>query len=178
MITYTWKHIRRTPLYGLCLVLLTGIVAAVLCGLQAWNRQEQIRYREIYKTIPVTLRVTDLSGSRWDKLKADWEETTIYSFGMGLACPSEPTFPYEAVELYEEAGMINVSNYLYIVATEDCVDLFVEHLLTEGAIIDGTRVEYASSTNSDGNTVLTADAYTVEIEWDSSNGMILATFTY
>ena len=70
MITYTWKHIRRTPLYGLCLVLLTGIVAAVLCGLQAWNRQEQIRYREIYKTIPVTLRVTDLSGSRWDKLKA------------------------------------------------------------------------------------------------------------
>ena len=67
MITYTWKHIRRTPLYGLCLVLLTGIVAAVLCGLQAWNRQEQIRYREIYKTIPVTLRVTDLSGSRWEQ---------------------------------------------------------------------------------------------------------------
>ena len=114
----------------------------------------------------------------WDKLKADWEETTIYSYGMGLACPSEPTFPYEAAELYEEAGMINVSNYLYIKATQDCVDLFIEQLLTEGAIIDGTRVEYASSTNSDGNTVLTADVYSVVIEWDSSNEMILATFTY
>ena len=114
----------------------------------------------------------------WDKLKADWEETIIYSNGIGLACPSEPTFPYEAVELYDEVGTINASNYLYIVATQDCVDLFVEHLLTEGAIINGNRVEYASSTNSDGNTVLTADAYTVVIEWDSSNGMILATFTY
>lgn len=114
----------------------------------------------------------------WDKVKADWEKTTIYSLGMGLACPSEPTFPYESVELYEEVGMINASNSLYILATEDCVDLFVEHLLAEGAIIDGTRVEYASSTNSDGNTVLTADAYTVVIEWDSSNGMVLATFTY
>lgn len=70
MITHALKRIQRAPLPALAVLLFAAILTAVLCGLQAANEQEVEDYKEIYRTTPVTLTVTNLTGTQSDGLDA------------------------------------------------------------------------------------------------------------
>lgn len=64
MLTKIKKRFRRAPAFALSVLLLTAVLSASLCGLQAANEAEQRHYEELWESTPVKLVVTDLSGSR------------------------------------------------------------------------------------------------------------------
>lgn len=70
MITQTLRRIQRAPLPALAVLLFTAILGMVLCGLQAANEQDVEDYKMIYQTTPVTLTVTNLTGTQSDDLEA------------------------------------------------------------------------------------------------------------
>lgn len=70
MIKYTWRRFCRTPVPAIAVALFAAILAAVLCGLQAANEQEENNYQEICRTVPVTVSVSNLSGTSTDDLLA------------------------------------------------------------------------------------------------------------
>lgn len=72
MFRYTLLRLRRTPVLALAVLVLAAVVSAVLCNLQHANEEERARYDEVYQTIPVTLTVTNLSGTQQDNLHAPW----------------------------------------------------------------------------------------------------------
>ncbi len=71
----------RTPVQALVLILFAAILAGVLCGLQAADDQEVKSYQESYRVVPVTVTVTNLTGTDGEELNAPrwaanvfWEE--------------------------------------------------------------------------------------------------------
>lgn len=70
MITSIFKRFLRSPMQALAVVLLAAVLSAALCGLHAANLEAQAHYEHTCQTVPVTLRVTNLSGTRTDGLEA------------------------------------------------------------------------------------------------------------
>lgn len=67
---YTLKRLLRVPVPAIAVVLFTAMLAAILCGVQAANEQEEENYRQIYRTIPVEVHVSNLTGTSTDNLSA------------------------------------------------------------------------------------------------------------
>lgn len=70
MLSHTLTRIKRAPLPALAVLLFAAILCTVLCGLEAANKQENAEYQEIYRTTPVTLTVTNLTGTQSNGLNA------------------------------------------------------------------------------------------------------------
>ncbi|MBR2890569.1 MAG: hypothetical protein IKC09_09890 [Oscillospiraceae bacterium] len=70
MILSIIKRFFRAPLQALAVVVLAAVLSASLCGLHAANEDARARYELTCQTVPVTLRVTNLSGTRTDGLEA------------------------------------------------------------------------------------------------------------
>lgn len=70
MIPHMWKRLRRAPLPALGVFLFGAILAAALCWLNASYEQELRHYDEVYRTIPVEVTVTNLTGNKRDDLDA------------------------------------------------------------------------------------------------------------
>lgn len=77
------RRFRRAPLPSLAVVALAVVLSAALCGLQAVSIAQQKSYEETRRTIPVTLRVTNLSATRWDGLDLPrWALNAFTGFGL------------------------------------------------------------------------------------------------
>lgn len=68
MVSYLWRRMRRKPWAALAVLLFAAILSCVLCGLQHYNETEQLHYEETWRTIPVKVSVTSLSGTKSDDL--------------------------------------------------------------------------------------------------------------
>lgn len=63
MVSHTFRRLRRTPVPALGILLFMAILSVVLCGLQRANDAELEKYNETYRTIPVNVAITNLSGT-------------------------------------------------------------------------------------------------------------------
>lgn len=89
MIENIMKRFRRAPLQALAVVLLAAVLSASLCGLVKAGQVQQEKYDEMYDNIPVYLRVTNLSATRWDDLECPrWVMDAFTGFGFGKNEPS------------------------------------------------------------------------------------------
>lgn len=79
MLKHAWKRIHRTPLPAVAVLLFAAILCTVLCGLEGANRKEVEEFREIYRTTPVTLTVTNLTGTKTDGLEAPAWVANVFS---------------------------------------------------------------------------------------------------
>lgn len=70
MFFHTWRRIRRAPLPAVAVILFAAILSMALCGLEAANQREQESYQHIFQTTPVTLTVTNLTGTQSKHLDA------------------------------------------------------------------------------------------------------------
>lgn len=84
MIENILRRFRRAPLQALAVVLLAAVLSAALCGLVKAGQVQQEKYEEMYDNIPVYLRVTNLSATRWDDLECPrWVMDAFTGFGFG-----------------------------------------------------------------------------------------------
>lgn len=72
-----WRYIltrfRRAPVSAIQMLLFSAIMAAALCGLADSSKQAAEIYEQTWRSIPVKLTVTDLTGMQSDNLDApDW----------------------------------------------------------------------------------------------------------
>lgn len=78
------KRLRRAPMQALAVVLMAAVLSASLCGLVKAGQVQQEKYEEMYDSIPVYLKVTNLSATRWDDLECPrWVMDTFTGFGFG-----------------------------------------------------------------------------------------------
>lgn len=70
MFFHTWRRIYRSPLPAVAVFLFAAILSMALCGLEAANQREKESYQHIFQTTPVTLTVTNLTGTQTDHLDA------------------------------------------------------------------------------------------------------------
>lgn len=70
MFCYILKRIRRTPILSVALLLFAVVVSVTLCGLYRDNIREQEHYEQTWRSIPVSLTVTNLAGTQTDDLSA------------------------------------------------------------------------------------------------------------
>ena len=83
MFANLFKRFRRAPLPALAVAVLAMVLAAALCGLDAANTTQQLKYEEMRRTVPVNLQVTNLSATRRDGLECPrWVHNAFT--GMGL----------------------------------------------------------------------------------------------
>ena len=79
------KRMLRSPAATLAVILFAVIMSAALTGLNASSEAAVRTYEESYSTIPVTLTVTNLTGTRSDGLEApSWVYRTFIEHGTGL----------------------------------------------------------------------------------------------
>lgn len=69
MLSFTLKRMKRTPLPAIMILLFGLVLSAVLCGLHSFNEAEQRSYEETRRTVPVTVSITNLSGTKRDDLE-------------------------------------------------------------------------------------------------------------
>lgn len=70
---YSLIRIRRAPVIAIQTLLFSMIMTAALCALSASSKQEAEIYEQTWRSIPVKLTVTDLTGMQSDNLDApDW----------------------------------------------------------------------------------------------------------
>lgn len=75
------RNILRRPLYSAAIVLFTVVMTVVLCCLHKAGQEELRSYEKTYASIPVTFRVTDLDGSKPDKVEG-WIADQFTEQGM------------------------------------------------------------------------------------------------
>lgn len=63
MIPHTLRRIQRSPFPAVGVLLFMTVLAVVLCSLQKANDAELQKYNETYRTIPVQISITNLSGT-------------------------------------------------------------------------------------------------------------------
>lgn len=68
MIPYLRARLLRKPVPSLAVLLCAAVLTFSLCALQASNDAAQARYEELYRTLPVGVNVTNLSGTKSDDL--------------------------------------------------------------------------------------------------------------
>ncbi|MBO5967865.1 MAG: hypothetical protein J6S14_05130 [Clostridia bacterium] len=71
MILKNIKRIKRAPVSAIAVLLFAAIISVIICTLQASNEAELRNYEETWKTVPITVTVTDLSGTNNGKLIID-----------------------------------------------------------------------------------------------------------
>ncbi len=86
MLRYMFKRLRRTPVIAVALILFAAVVSSVLCGLHRDNLAEQAHYDRTWRSIPVTLTVTNLTGTQTDGLDAP-------AFVLDVFCPESLYYP-------------------------------------------------------------------------------------
>lgn len=79
MLSHTVTRMKRAPLPALAVLLFAAILCIVLCGLEAANQKEIVDYQQICRTTPVTLTVTNLTGTQSDGLDAPAWVANVFS---------------------------------------------------------------------------------------------------
>ena len=65
MIKKTLKSLKRAPVRAVAVLLFAAVITMIICALQASNEAELLHYEEAYQSVPVTVTVTNPSGSGW-----------------------------------------------------------------------------------------------------------------
>lgn len=65
-----FTRFKRAPIMMLAVILFAAILVTVLCGLQRNIDNEKAEYEETYRSVPVSLRVCNLTGTEYDNLYA------------------------------------------------------------------------------------------------------------
>lgn len=76
---FAWIRIRRKPLNAVAVLLFTAIITMVLCGLNRGNNDAKAHYNEIYNTIEVRCKVTNLSGDRSNYLNISPDIISLFT---------------------------------------------------------------------------------------------------
>lgn len=117
-----FRHIKRMGTHTLAVVFLAAALSACICGLVKAGQMQQKQFEETYDSIPVTLRVTNLSATRWDNLECPIWVMQAFT-GQGFA--KDETSLAEYVKAVDYKMSINIDQY--------------------GASIDGKSVEGVST---------------------------------
>ena len=70
MFSYLIAQTKRRPIPTLAILLFVGVLSLSLCGLHFANQQAHENYEVLYRTVPVTVSVTNLTGEQTDELEA------------------------------------------------------------------------------------------------------------
>ncbi len=70
------------PLPAVGVLLFAAILSVVLCGLEKSNAAEQQKYEQAYRTVPVDVTITNLSGTKYTDLNID--AYLVYQFTQDL----------------------------------------------------------------------------------------------
>ena len=71
MIKKVFTRFKRAPVPAVAILLFAAIISVIICALHASNEAELRNYEETWKTVPITVTVTDLSGVNNGKLLID-----------------------------------------------------------------------------------------------------------
>ena len=66
MILNTIKRFKHTPVTAMAILLFSAIISVIICTLQASNEAELRNYEETWKSVPITVTVTEPSGINSD----------------------------------------------------------------------------------------------------------------
>lgn len=67
---YAMLQIKRKPIPAVAIMLFAAILSMILCGLHEANEAEKRNYEEMYRTVPVYITATDITGTRATGLDA------------------------------------------------------------------------------------------------------------
>lgn len=84
MYRYICSRIRREPIPALAVVLFSLILVSILRTMSASVEAQQQAYDQTWDTIPVTLTVTNLSGTKSDSLDAPGWVADVFTGGNGV----------------------------------------------------------------------------------------------
>ena len=84
MYRYIWARIRREPVPALAVVLFSLILVSILRNMSGTVQAQQQAYDQTWNTIPVTLTVTNLSGTKSDSLDAPGWVADVFTGGNGV----------------------------------------------------------------------------------------------
>lgn len=70
MWNYISRRFLRAPMLPLAVMLTTAVFAVILCGMERASQKEMLAQAEIYRNTPVSLTVTNLTGTDASNLKA------------------------------------------------------------------------------------------------------------
>ena len=68
MIKKTLKTLKRAPVRAFAVLLFAAVITMIICALQASNEAELRSYEELWETAPITITLTDPTGTKTDKL--------------------------------------------------------------------------------------------------------------
>ena len=68
MIKKTLKTIKRAPVRAVAVLLFAAIISVIICALQASNDAEMRNYQETQQSIPITVTLTDPTGTNTDQV--------------------------------------------------------------------------------------------------------------
>ena len=86
MIKKTLTTLKRAPVRAVAVLLFAAVISMIICSLQASNEAEVCHYEEAYQAVPVTVTVTNPSGSDPD---------TIRSWVLDIFTDEEPVKFYD-----------------------------------------------------------------------------------
>ena len=84
MYRYILSRLRREPVPALAVVLFSLILVAILRTMSGAVAAQQEAYEQTWNTIPVTLTVTNLSGTKSDSLNAPGWVADVFTGGNGV----------------------------------------------------------------------------------------------
>lgn len=128
MLFYTIKRFQRRPYAAMGVMLFAIIVSAVLCGLHASNKAELQNYDEVYHSVPVRFTVTNLTGTRTEKLHAPGWVADLFT-GEGWLSPSLSEFATD-IRIRMEADIADLDGLQKLVGLttiEAAQELFPEN---------------------------------------------------
>ena len=84
MLLHTVRRLRRAPAAGIAVLLFAVVLTAVLCVLQRNSDQEREKYERTRHAIPVTVTVTNLSGTSCRNLEIPGQFEALFTGKDGL----------------------------------------------------------------------------------------------
>ncbi len=101
MIKKTLKTLKRAPVRAIAVLLFAAVISMIICALHASNEAELQNYEEMWQSVPVTVTVTDPTGTLP-------EPTVISTWVVDLFSGEEPVKFYDvsAANDYKEASQI------------------------------------------------------------------------
>lgn len=82
---YIIKKCCRRASFTISLVLFSAVISAILCGLNAANEAELRDYDNVFHSIPVRFAVTNLAGTRSEKLSAPGWVADLFTGDRGYS---------------------------------------------------------------------------------------------
>ncbi len=121
MIKKALKNIKRAPVRAVAVLLFAAVITMIICTLQESNEAELRNYEEAYQSVPVTVTVTEPSGTNGDDFFIrNWvwelftEEEPIQIWDLSEAKNDDEVFDL-LVAFYDgklEATEISLTEYL------------------------------------------------------------------